>query len=203
MGDLTGDDVGTIFADAVGGVHLAKPLGVADVLWNGCAWSVKTVKQPMPFKSKRVRLISGCCSPDYSLGIQNPHKKPQVTGRAVLAVWNARVNEALTEHDDLRRFVLVRNMEAREFLVFEEENRRYIPDNFTWSFNSRSNLEGFEIATGEHRFTWQRHGSQFTIIRPIPGSARRFSLSKTIPTISVETVLENIEYNLKWIDIHD
>lgn len=204
MGDLTGDDVGTIFADALnGGDHLASPLGVADVLWNGCAWSVKTVKYSRPFEARKVRLISGRCSPDYSLGIENPHSNPQDTGRAVLAIWNARVNEALNQHDDLRRFVLIRNMEAREFVAFEEENRRFVPNNFRWSFNQRRNLEGHELATGEHRFTWQPHGSQFTIIRPVPGSARRFSIAESIRTISVEAVMKHVDFKPSWIEIHD
>ncbi len=35
-GDITGDDFGTIFANAIGAEHRRKPLGIADVVWN--AW---------------------------------------------------------------------------------------------------------------------------------------------------------------------
>ena len=101
-GDITGDDFGTIFANAIGGTHRARPVGVADVVWNGCAWSVKTVKADKPFQQKIVRLISGRNSPVYSLGITDPMVNPQNTGRAVLSVWNARINEALDEHSELR-----------------------------------------------------------------------------------------------------
>ena len=38
-----------------------------------------------------------------------------------MSIWNARVDEAMREFDDLRIAVLVRNMVTREFLVFEEE----------------------------------------------------------------------------------
>jgi len=37
-------------------------------------------------------LISGRSSPDYSYGISDPHENVQKTGRAVLEIWNERVN---------------------------------------------------------------------------------------------------------------
>lgn len=43
--DITGDDFGTIFANAVEGTHLSSPLGIADVVLDGNAWSVKTIWQ--------------------------------------------------------------------------------------------------------------------------------------------------------------
>ena len=203
MRDLTGDDWGTIFADAIGGDHRSSPLGVADVVWNGCAWSVKTVKLQTPFRAKRVRLISGRNSPAYSLGIENPHENPEATGRAVIAVWNARVNEALGEYEDLRIVVLIRNWQAREFVLFEGEAQRFIPDDYSWSFNRRQNLEGRDKATGEHRFTWQPHGSQFTVIRDVPASSRRFSIGPNGGIVPVDTVLSYVKYRPDWIDIHN
>lgn len=202
-GDLVGDDVATMFAEALkGGIHRPKPLGVADVEWNSCAWSVKTVKAPRPFRQKQVRLISGRCSPDYSLGITDPHKDLNATGKAVLSIWNARVDEALGEYDDLRTVVLVRNIQAREFVLFEEETHRFVPDDFHWQYNERNNLEGFDTTSGEHRFTWQFHGSQFTIIRPVPGSARRFSILPNVPMLEVNAVLEQVGFKLDWIEVH-
>ena len=201
LGDLSGDDVGTMFADAIGGVHRAKPLGVADVQWNGCAWTVKTVKSPNPFLATRVRLISGRCSPDYSMGIENPHEDPQRTGEAVLSIWNARVDEALNEHRELRTFVLVRNVEAREFVVFEDETVRYVRNDYVWQFNNKGNLEGYDRSSRQHRFTWQPHGSQFTIVRAIPGSARKFSIIANVPRLSANTVLKSVGFRPDWIRI--
>lgn len=202
--DLTGDDVATIFADAIGGVHRARPLGVADVEWNGCAWSVKTVKLDHPFRAKRVRLISGRNSPDFSAGLSDPRKDAQATGAAVLRIWNARIDEALKEHDDLRTFVLIRNMETREFLVFEDETSRFVPANYTWQFNkpdNRGNLEGVEKTTGRHCFTWQPHGSQLTVFREIPASARKFSIKRNIPTIEPNHIFQEIGFTGDWIDL--
>ena len=202
MGDITGDDFGTIFAKSVGGEHRSRPLGLADVVYNGCAWSLKTHKYAHPFRRKDVRLISGRNSPDYSLGIENPHSNPDATGHAVLAIWNSRVNQGKEEHQDLRIAVLLRNIEAGEFALFEEEARRFAPDDYRWSFNGKNNMEGRDKASGTHRFTWQPHGSQFTIIRDVPGSARQFSIIRQVPMIPLESILASVGYKPDWIKIH-
>ncbi|MFC1991670.1 hypothetical protein ACFLVC_02980 [Chloroflexota bacterium] len=201
-GDITGDDFGTIFAMALGGMHRGKPLGIADVEYDGGAWSVKTIKFESPFEARVARLISGRNSPDYSLGISDPRANPGNTGRAVLSVWNARVNEAMNIYDDLRIVVMVRNMETREFLIFEEEAQRFTPTAYSWSFNRRGNLEGHDRTTGEHTFTWQPHGSQFTVLRRVPASARRFRINPNVPLVQPDTILAAIRFNPEWITIY-
>ena len=202
LGDITGDDFGTIFAHAVGGTHRGKPLGVADVEFNGCAWSIKTVKSDKPFDVSMVRLISGRNSPDYSLNIRDPHINPENTGRAVLAIWNARVNEAMDEYDDLRIVVMIRNMETREFSIFEEEAQRFTPTDFSWTFNRRGNLDGHNKSTEAHEFTWQPHGSQFTVRRNVPASARRFKINPNIPMVQPDTIFTAIKFKPEWITIY-
>lgn len=203
--DITGDDFGTIFAGAIGAEHRGSPLGIADVVLNGCAWSVKTVQLARPYRASTVRLISGRCSPDYSLDITDPRKKPEDTGRAVLSIWNARVNEALNYHDDLRILVMIRNMATREYRIFEEEAQRFTPTDYEWKFNkprNQGNLQGYDRVTGAHRFTWQPHGSQFTILRDVPASARRFSINPNVPTLSVDAILTEIGFDPKWITVY-
>lgn len=153
--DITGDDFGTIFANSIDGIHRESPLGIADVLKENCAWSVKTVKGQKPFETERVRLISGRNSPDYSMGISDPRLDATATGRSVLSIWNARVNEALGEFDDLRVIVCVRNFATRHFMLFEEEANRFSHADYRWGFNKNGNLEGHDIAHGKHVFTWQ------------------------------------------------
>lgn len=199
--DISGDDYGDLLAKGVDGEHGAKPLGVVDVVRNGCGWSAKTIKQRAPHDAAEVRLISGRNSPDYSLGISDPRQNIAHTGRAVLAVWNQRVLESHGEYDDLRLMVLVRNMDAQEFLLFEEEVKRFPDGNYEWRENKRGNFEGVEKATGRHCFTWQPHGSQFTIIRLVPGSARRFRINRAVPEIEPEHVWHMINYEDDWIDI--
>ncbi len=38
---MTGDDWGNIFANAIEGEHLSSPLGIADVVKDKTAWSMK------------------------------------------------------------------------------------------------------------------------------------------------------------------
>lgn len=95
--DVSGNDWGDAFADAIGGTHLDSPVGIADVVLDKNCWSMKTVKASDPFSSTSVRLISGRCSPDYSYGITDPHQDVQKTGEAVLNIWNERINIA-TDH---------------------------------------------------------------------------------------------------------
>lgn len=107
--DLSGSDWGEAFAEAIGGHHLDSPVGIADVTRDKMAWSMKTVKNNTPFKAKTIRLISGRCSPDYSYGTTDPHKDLQETGRAVLGIWNERVNIAQDYYNPIRTTVLIRS----------------------------------------------------------------------------------------------
>jgi len=201
MSDITGDDFGTIFANSVQGDHRSSPIGVADVGWNGCGWSVKTVKSSKPFEQKRVRLISGRNSPDYSHQIADPHADIQATGRAVLSIWNARINEALNEFDELRIVTFIRNIDIREFVIFEEEAQRFIPDDYEWGHTKQGNSRGVEKLTGAHRFTWQFHGSQFTVLREVPVSSRRFAITPHVPIVAVSAVLDAVRFEKDWVDI--
>ena len=198
--DISGDDFGDIFAKAVDGVHLASPIGIADVVANKMAWSCKTVKVNDPFTSRSTRLISGRCSPDYSYGITDPHADIQATGRAVLGIWNERVNIAQDNYNPVRTNVLIRDYDMSKFVLFEEENHRFATNNYYWEVNKNGNLEGKDIVTGEHVFTWQPHGSQFTIIEKIPENAVRFTI-KVPPIITQEEILNNLKFDESWVQI--
>lgn len=198
--DITGDEFGDALAYTLGGEHLASPIGIADVILNKMAWSVKTVKNKNPFTAKSIRLISGRCSPDYSYGISDPHEDIQKTGRAVLGIWNERVNIAYDEYNPVRTCVLVRNPELNKFTIFEEENHRFATNNYIWELNNNGNLLGKDKMTGEHCFTWQPHGSQFTIITRIPSTAIKFEVNNP-PCITLEAVLENLKFDSSWVNI--
>lgn len=198
--DITGDDWGEIFANAIDGEHRHSPLGVTDVTWNGCSWSLKTVQAAKPFSRPTVRLISGRNAPVYSYGISDPLVDLVKTGRAVLNIWNERVNQSLNDHDDLRIVVLVRNMDALEFALFEYEAGRYSPNDYEWRLNRHNNLQGYEISTGEHHFTWQPHGAQFTVIRRVPGSAYKFRIVHHPGLLEAQHVLDLVEFKDSWVE---
>lgn len=198
--DISGNDWGDAFAKAIGGIHLDSPVGIADVVKGKMAWSMKTVKTKDPLTAKKVRLISGRCSPDYSYGITDPHVDIEKTGRAVLGIWNERINIALDNYNPVRTLVLVRSEDCLNFCLFEEDIHRYPTNDYVWSVNSNGNLIGKSIATDKTAFTWQPHGSQFTIHEDIPYNSVRFTLKKP-PVISQEAVLSTIGFTDDWVKI--
>lgn len=198
--DMTGDDWGDIFADIIGGKHLASSVGIADVELGNMAWSMKTVKSTNVFECESIRLISGRCSPDFSFGITDPHENIQRTGDAVLAVWNERINIAHDHYNQVRVSILIRNEELSEFRLFEEDLQRYRTSDYEWRENKRGNLEGIDIHTGIKKFTWQPHGSQFTIHTPVPEDSVKFTVRRP-SVISIEDTLKALNFDATWVKI--
>lgn len=198
--DISGEDWGDAFAKAIGGIHLDSPVGIADVVKDKMAWSMKTVKNNNPLTVKNVRLISGRCSPDYSYGITDPHEDIAKTGRAVLGIWNERINLALDNYNPVRTLVLVRSNDCLNYCLFEEDIHRYPSSDYIWETNKNGNLIGKSIVSGETKFTWQPHGSQFTIHEAVPCNAVRFTLRKP-PVLSPEAILSTIDFDNNWVKI--
>lgn len=198
--DITGEDWGDAFAEAVKGKHLDSPLGIADVVSGRMAFSMKTVKTSNPFTVEHVRLISGRCSPDYSYGIGDPHEDIQRTGRAVLEIWNERVNIAHDHYNPVRTSILVRANDLLSYTIFEEDTNRFNTSEYEWRENRNGNLEGYIAGTDVKRFVWQPHGSQFTIITKVPAFAKKFRIRKP-PIISKESILEALHFDEDWIQI--
>lgn len=197
--DVSGNDWGDAFADSIGGIHLDSPVGIADVVLDKNCWSAKTVKVKDPFSISNVRLISGRCSPDYSYGITDPHKDVQKTGEAVLNIWNERINIATDHYSSVRTAVLVRSYDCLSYRLFEEDTQRFRTTDYHWEVNANGNLIGLD-RNGRVCFTWQPHGSQFTIHTEVPQSAIKFQI-KQPPTISKADVLKVVEFDESWVQI--
>ena len=161
---------------------------------------MKTVKTTNPFTTKSVRLISGRCSPGYSYGIENPHDDIQRTGNAVLAIYNSRVQISYTDHNPVRTMVLVRDKKLQNFVIFETELHEYNLADYVWNENSNGNIIGTRKSDGVHCFSWQPHGSQFTIIDQVPDQTIKFRV-KTPPKLSVEQALKTMNFDQSWITI--
>lgn len=164
------------------------------------AWSMKTVKATNPFNAKTVRLISGRCSPDYSYGIEDPHDDIQRTGEAVLSIWNSRVDIALNHYPRVRVCVLIRNNDMTSFSLYEEYLEHFNLSNYEWIENKNSNLEGINKHTGIKEFVWQPHGSQFTILSPVPEDAIKFKIKKP-ELLPQDEALASIGFDSSWIEI--
>lgn len=200
---VSGDDFGDMFARVTGGYHSASSLGLGDVVLADTVWSAKTVMSAKPHRQVLIRLVSGRNSVDYSMGISDPRADIAKTGHAVLSIWNARINELRTKYTDMRLVVLLRNMSTLEFCLFEQPMTVFPPTDYSWELNARDNLEGRDKAGGNHVFTWQPHGSQFTIIRAVPGSARRFTICESPERVGFRQVLDAVGFEDSWIVIAD
>ena len=197
--DMSGDDWGDIFAAAVNGTHLRSPLGVVDIALGNTAWSAKTVKSSNPISTSRVRLISGRNAPVFSFENQDSFSDIQETGNQVLQIWNSRVEEATQQYSQLRTIVLIRDMDLFQFKIFEQPTTQFDPADYAWRLNRRNNFEGHSVQGDVHTFTWQPHGSQFTIIRQVSGSARSFQIRKP-DTLESEELLKSIGYSADWVE---
>ena len=200
-GDITGAEFDNAFADSIGCTSFNSPLGVADMELGKCAWSVKTVQAKAPHSASAVRLISGRCNPGYSAGITDPTSDIQATGRAVLDIYNERINEAVRKYAQLRLAVFIRNMDTLEFAICERILHPLAVNNYRWRTNARGNLEGYETATAGHAFTWQPHGSQLTVIERVPPSALRFRLRHRPKRLQLQHVLNLVQYNKDWLEV--
>jgi hypothetical protein len=194
---LEGPEWEKIFAEAICGEWKPSVVGLDDIVKGNCAWSAKSVKSITPFSVKIIRLISGRNNPEYSF--HNIEATDNGIGRQVLGIWNARVDRIRARYAHTRTVVLIKGNDLTQYSVFEIETFRYDPELFEWRRNKRNNLEGFD-SYGQHRFTWQRHGSQFTVVEKVPEKRLKFRVIIP-PKPSVERILDSINFDPSWIQI--
>jgi hypothetical protein len=197
---LEGADWEQIFARLIDARWKPSNVGLDDVVLEQTAWSAKTVKASSPALAKKVRLISGRNSPAFSFQQDNIRaEQPQIIGDMVLAIWNERVAAIRSKYQHLRTIVLLKSDDLLELALFEHETELYHLENYRWSWNKRDNLEGHSFQ-GEHKFTWQPHGSQFTIIEHVPDN-RLALILKQPPALSREAVLAGLNFNANWVQV--
>lgn len=197
---LEGSEWEQIFASAIGANWKPSNVGLDDIVLDGCAWGAKSVKHSNPHKASKIRLISGRNSPAYSFDKTDLSVDPQITGNDVLNIWNARVEDLRAKFSHLRTVVLIKSDDLTKLAVFEFETIRYPIDQYKWSRNSRGNLEGRNKNTETHCFTWQPHGSQFTIIESVPTNC--LLITVTAPQkLDKDAVLKALNFQNDWITV--
>jgi len=198
---LEGSDWEEIFSRLIGGRWKPSNVGLDDVLLEQTAWSAKTVKARTPSTAKRVRLISGRNSPSYSYDVEHIRSvNPSEIGEMVIGIWNERVSSVRAKYSHLRTIVLLKSDDLLELAAFEFDTDMYDSSKFDWVWNKSKNLEGREKSTGFHRFTWQPHGAQFTIIEEVP--KKRLALRiKQPPPLDRDKVLDTVGFDDSWIEV--
>jgi len=198
---LEGSEWEEIFANCIGAEWKPSNVGLDDVVLGNTAWGAKTVKAAKPSSQKKIRLISGRNSPMYSFGEKIDNKAdPTLIGGLVLDIWNERVSSVREKFKNLRTAVLIKSNDLSEVVVFEFETIRYDLDLFRWEWNKNNNLVGIDKKTGEHRFTWQPHGSQFTIVEEVPAKSLVIRI-KQPPKLEKDRFLDNIGFDKSWVAV--
>jgi hypothetical protein len=197
---LEGSDWEQIFARLIGARWKPSNVGLDDVVLEQTAWGAKTVKNDNPSTVKKVRLISGRNSPVYSFGVSQVTKcDPNLLGEQVLEIWNERVSAIRKNYKHLRTVVLIKSDDLLELSVFEFDTVLFDTSSIVWSWNKRGNLEGHWKKTSDHKFTWQPHGSQFTIVEDIPKNRLAIRI-KQPPTINQAAILNAVCFDDSWVE---
>lgn len=201
-GAIEGQTWEQMFADAIGAHWKPSNVGLDDIVLRDCAWGAKTVKALAPFTANKVRLISGRNDPRFSYG-KRP-KNLQKLGDMVLGIWNTRIAEIKRNYRHVRSVVLLKSSRQEgdwiEFAVFEFEPETYNPRSYQWKENRGKNLEGFDLETGEHQFTWQPHGAQFTIIHRILSPRLKFKVKRPA-ALEVGKILTVLAFEESWVKV--
>lgn len=198
---LEGKDWEEIFARALNAEWTPSNVGLDDVVLEQTAWGAKTIKSRNPFNVKRVRLISGRNSPVFSYGDKKVVDRPPAElGEKVLEIYNERVVSVRKKYKHLRTVILIKGPGLLECSVIELPTKTYDPSTYDWTWNKRGNLEGRKKQTGFHRFTWQPHGSQFTIIESLAAERLRIRVKQPAP-LSRKAVLEDLQFDKSWVEV--
>lgn len=198
---LEGSDWEEIFARLVGAQWKPSNVGLDDVVLEQTAWGAKTVKNKRPSTVSKVRLISGRNSPVYSFGDREVSEcDPNDLGEKVLSIWNERVAGIRKLYKHVRTVVLVKSDDLLELAAFEFETIIYDAGRFWWQWNDRNNLEGYTKSSNVHTFTWQPHGSQFTIIEDVPDQRLAIRI-KQPPMLDRNEVLTAIKFDESWVEV--
>ena len=199
--ELEGSEWENIFANCIGAEWKPSNVGLDDVVMGNTAWGAKTVKATKPSTQKKVRLISGRNSPNYSFGERSDQKAdPTLIGKLVLEIWNERVSAIREKHKHVRTIVLLKSNDLSEVVVFEFETVRYDYELYNWEWNKNNNLVGTHKKTGEHVFTWQPHGSQFTITEDVPQKSLVIKI-KQPKTLNKDQILKALGFDKSWVTV--
>lgn len=195
--EIEGKDWEQIFAKAIGADWRPSVVGLDDILVPSlsAAWGAKTIKNDHPFTARNIRLICGRNSLDYSYKVSDPRAlPPSEVGARVIGIWNERVAALYQKYKTLRTVVLIKGPGLEKVSIFEMPTIRYNSEEYEWGWNKNGNL----VATkeGEGSFTWQPHGSQFTIHETVPDYALNIEIDPP-RVIKTEAILKAIGFDKK------
>ena len=159
------------------------------------AWCAKVLNILHPHNARHVDLIFD----DFAR--EDGHTEdPNQLGEMILGIWNARITDVRKKFATTRTVVLIKGEDLSTVSVFEEEALKYLPEDYEWEWNQRGNLEGYLKGTDVKKFTWQPHGSQFTITTKVPDNRLKLRIKRP-PAFSRDEVLTQLKFDPSWIEI--
>lgn len=198
---LEGTEWEEIFANCIHAEWKPSNVGLDDIVLGNTAWGAKTIKAPNPSAKKTIRLIIGRNSPEFSFGeYKDIDKDPNGVGSSILEIWNERVSSIREKFKFLRSVVLIKSNDLKHLVVFEFDTNRFEIEKYEWRLNKNHNLEGWSIKDNTHKFTWQRHGSQFTVIEDVPKKKLIIKM-KAPKKLDKEMVLTSVGFSKDWITV--
>ena len=159
------------------------------------------MKNKKPATVSKIRLISGRNSVSFSFGQEKvKNVDPDDMGEKVLSIYNERVAGVRKKFQHLRTVVLVKSDDLLELAAFELDTIMYDKNAYRWQWNDNDNLEGYEKTSDSHIFTWQPHGSQFTIIENVPEYRLAIRIRKP-PRLERDKVLDALKFDESWVEV--
>lgn len=201
MSDVLSENKFAKILAACGNTTVCNAYDWSGVVVDDSYYRTVVVWNPQPYTVKHIRLISGRNSPDYSFNIENVHTEdPDKLGEMILGIWNARITDVRKKFATTRTVVLIKGEDLSTVSVFEEEALKFLPEEYEWEWNQKGNLEGYLKGTDVKKFTWQPHGSQFTITTNVPDNRLKLRIKRP-PLLDREEVLEQLKFDPSWIEI--
>lgn len=201
-GDIKGETWEQMFAVSLGANWKPSNVGLDDIVLGDCAWGAKTLKNNNPFEAPVIRLISGRNSPDFSYS-QRP-TDPALLGEMALGIWNQRLTALQKNYRHTRSVILIKpdtiEKEWLDFAIYEFDMEQFNPKEYEWRSNTKNNLEGYSLATKEHCFTWQPHGSQFTVLHKIHGNRLKLQVKKP-EQVKTDVILRTVKFDDSWVRV--
>lgn len=193
--EISSGEWAAIFARSIGAVCLDSPAIWNVARENEIAWCARAMKIWFPHQVRHVELtFSG-------FDIENVHTEdPAKLGKMILGIWNARITDVRKKFATTRTVVLIKGEDLSTVSVFEEEALKFLPEEYEWDWNESGNLEGYVKGTNDKKFTWQPHGSQFTVTTTVPKNRLKLRIRRP-PLLDRDGVLAQLKFDPSWIEI--
>ena len=136
---------------------------------------------------------------DYDKAVGECAADPNSLGAMILEAWNKSLT-IVCGFDEERFSVLFAGMDSPCAVFFEVPIVSFEPSEYVWEWNEDGGLDGYEKETDVQRFTWQPHGSQFTVISRVPDNRLKLRI-KQPPLLDRDAVLTQLKFDPSWVEI--